>query len=54
MKPLKKRAPEKGQGMTEYVVILGIIVAIAVGVLWRVLGPAISTKVQSIANMVST
>jgi Flp pilus assembly pilin Flp len=48
------RKHKKGQGMTEYVVILGLIIALAVGVVWKKFGPALQTKVDSIANMVST
>lgn len=54
MKRKTLRHSRKGQGMTEYIVILGIIVAIAVGVFWKQFGPALQTKVTSIANMVST
>jgi len=50
----QKLRSRKGQGMTEYVIVLGIIIAIAVGIFWDKFKPAIQVKVNSIANMVST
>ena len=50
----KKHLNNKGQGMTEYIVILGIIVAIAVAVLLPKLQPAINTKVQNIVTSIGS
>lgn len=41
---------EEGQGMVEYVVILGLIVAIAIALFTTGLGDAIQNKIDAITN----
>ena len=48
---LKKN--NRGQGTTEYIVILGIIVAIAVGLLYGPLRTALGGKIQGIVTSLS-
>ena len=45
---------KKGQGTTEYIVILGIVVAIAITVFWKQIGSVLSGKVSSIGQSIST
>ena len=49
----KTHKNNKGQGMTEYIVILGLIVACAVGVFWTQISGAINGKVSKIAGSLS-
>ena len=45
---------EKGQGTTEYIVILGIVVAIAMALVWGKLQGKLGEGVDKIGNAVST
>ena len=47
---LRKR---HGQGTTEYIVILGIAVALAVGIFWSRLKQPLQNKVIDISNKIS-
>jgi hypothetical protein len=51
---IMNRKNEHGQGMTEYIVILGIIVAIAVGVFYQPIKNAIQGKVNSIVTSIGS
>jgi hypothetical protein len=44
----------KGQGTTEYIVIIAIAVLFAVGVFWRVLQPKLATKVSAIGSAIDS
>ena len=48
-----KRLNQKGQGTTEYVVIVAILVVIAFA-LKTTFGPAISSQISSIASQIGT
>ena len=50
----KLQMNRRGQGMTEYIVILGIVVAIAVAVLLPKLKPAIDGKVTNIVASIGS
>jgi hypothetical protein len=51
MRTLKSR---KGQGTTEYILVIGIAVAIAVGVLWNKMKKPLETKVDTIVTGINT
>jgi hypothetical protein len=51
---MKTLFDKKGQGMTEYIVILGIIVAIAVALLWPKLNAALTGKLDNIAASIKS
>lgn len=51
---MKSLRNKKGQGTTEYVVILGLIVAIAVAVIWNGMGNSLNTKMTKITSVLNT
>jgi hypothetical protein len=51
MHQLKKK---DGQGTTEYIVILAIVVALAVGIFWGKLRAPLQTKVNDIVRSVQS
>ncbi len=42
-----KKLNRRGQGTTEYIVILAIVVAIAIGVIWMKLNTNLSSTLES-------
>lgn len=54
MKNINIKQNRRGQGMTEYIVILGIVVAIAIGVILPRLRSGLDTKITSVSTMVAS
>ena len=44
----------KGQGTTEYIVIMAIAVALAVGIFWKVIKDPLKTRVAEISTGIQT
>jgi hypothetical protein len=51
---MKNLLNKRGQGTTEYIVILAIVVALAVGIFWGKLKGPLNDKVQKIADSIAT